>query len=83
MTMHRGDVSLRVDVPAHGRPHPTPTISRPTVADPASSEWSAGLDLAATLTSGMDSATSLASAGFVDFDAIETIRVSSEVASRQ
>jgi hypothetical protein len=82
MTMHRVDVSPRFDVPANGRPHPTPTITRASAADAAVCEWAAELDLGPVGSTSADSTTSLASTGFVDFDAMETVRISSVAASR-
>jgi hypothetical protein len=45
-------------------------------------EWAADLDLGPGTALGAGTTTSLASAGFVDFDAIETVHVSSADVSR-
>ena len=81
MTMHRMDVSRRSSVPANGHPNPSPTQSeRLTLA--AVCEWAADLDLGPGTPLEASTTTSLASAGFVDFDAIETVHVSSDDADR-
>ena len=71
MTMHHVDVSLRFGVSADDRSRPTPTISRASAADATVCEWAVDLDMAGL--TGTVVETSLASTGFVDFDAIDTL----------
>lgn len=81
MTMHRMDVSPRSSVPASGHPNPSPTQGERLLMA-AVCEWAADLDLGPGTPLGANTTTSLASAGFVDFDAIETVHVSSGDAGR-
>ena len=71
MTMHHVDVSLRFGASADERSLPTPTTSRVSAADATVCEWSVDLDMADLVGTVVE--TSLASTGFVDFDAIDTI----------
>jgi hypothetical protein len=75
------DVSPRSSVPANEHPNPSPTqVERLTIA--AVCEWASDLDLGPGAPLEARATTSLASAGFVDFDAIETVHVSSGGAGR-
>lgn len=82
MTMHRVDVSPRFGVPGSGQTRPAYTTTHASAADAAVCEWATDLDLGAAASVSTDPATSLASPGFVDFDAIESVRTSSVAASR-
>jgi hypothetical protein len=82
MAMHRVDVSVRSSTPANGRAAPSPTLSGDRLAVAAVCEWAVDLDLSQAAPIDARPATSVASAGFVDFDAIESVHVSSGATGR-
>ena len=82
MTMHRLDVSRPSGVPATGQPYPTRAITRASASDAAVCEWAIDIDPGSAASISADPATSVACSGFVDFDAIESVRASSVPASR-
>lgn len=78
MTMHHVDVSPQSAMPASGRPTPSPAVGDERLPVPAVCAWAVDLDRCAIAPDPAAAATSVASAGFVDFDAIESVHVASD-----
>ena len=82
MKMHQTDVSPWFSVPSDGRTCRASSPTRTYDTDPSVCEWAVDLSDRATVVPDTDSPASLTKAGFVDFDAIETVHVSGASATR-